>query len=144
MDQETTKTFHGSCLCGDVSYEIKRADLRAIDCHCSMCRKLHAADYVSYLMAWPNEVSWQGEENLTTYQSSHGGVREFCKNCGTMIRARGQAPDGREEIPAGTLDNDPEVKTVGHIFAPYKSRNYEITKPAPQFERGMGKVDWQK
>lgn len=142
MSPETNSTFTGGCICGAVRYTINRPSLKAIDCHCSMCRRLHASDYATYLMVWPNEVSWQGEDNLTTYTSSEGGVREFCKNCGTTIRARGQSPDGREEITAGSLDDDPKIETVGHIFVTDKGKNYEITKPAPQFERGMGKVDW--
>lgn len=126
-------TFTGSCMCGSVRYEIRRPSLDALDCHCTMCRKLHAADYATYLMAWPEEVTWNGEGNLTTYQSSANGVREFCKDCGTIMRARGQAGDGREEIPAGSLDNDPPIRLVGHIFTHEKSQNYEICKPGRRY-----------
>ena len=35
----------GSCLCGGVQYEIHGELRDVLNCHCSMCRKLHASAF---------------------------------------------------------------------------------------------------
>ena len=40
--------LHGSCLCGQVRYEI-RSEVKAVaHCHCRMCQKAHGAAFGSY------------------------------------------------------------------------------------------------
>jgi hypothetical protein len=39
--------LRGSCLCGGVRYEISGALSKALNCHCSMCRKAHGAAFRS-------------------------------------------------------------------------------------------------
>ena len=36
-------THHGSCLCGQITYQIHGELTDVLNCHCSMCRKLHAS-----------------------------------------------------------------------------------------------------
>jgi hypothetical protein len=38
-------TNRGSCLCKRVTYEIAGELTDVVNCHCSMCRKLHAAAF---------------------------------------------------------------------------------------------------
>jgi len=38
---EIEKVSTGSCLCGSVQYEVKGSLRNIINCHCSMCQKLH-------------------------------------------------------------------------------------------------------
>jgi hypothetical protein len=40
--------YKGSCLCGEIGFEVKRFLPEAAHCHYSMCRKSHGAAYVSY------------------------------------------------------------------------------------------------
>ncbi|MCS2609289.1 GFA family protein [Halomonas sp. wenzhen-202101] len=65
----------GSCLCGGVQYEITGPLTDIYHCHCSMCRKLHAA--VFRTCAKVQASDWQtvsGEGLPKSYESS---PREF-------------------------------------------------------------------
>ena len=46
-----TATFEGGCLCGAVRYRAIAAPIRAVICHCSMCRKHSGAPF------WPLSIS---------------------------------------------------------------------------------------
>ncbi len=37
----------GSCLCGQITYEVELLPNKVFNCHCSYCRKAHDADYVT-------------------------------------------------------------------------------------------------
>lgn len=37
----------GSCLCGEISYEIDSVDMPIVHCHCQTCRKAHAASFAA-------------------------------------------------------------------------------------------------
>jgi hypothetical protein len=84
-----TKTYHGSCGCGKVRFEV-RLDLAegTFKCNCTMCTKTRL---------WGAAVKpdafqlLSGEGELTKYS---GGVEHFfCKHCGVKPFGRGEAPD---------------------------------------------------
>ena len=37
----------GSCLCGAIVYEVDQLDMPILHCHCTTCRKAHAAAFTS-------------------------------------------------------------------------------------------------
>lgn len=47
----------GSCLCGGVQFEIHGALTDVLNCHCSMCRKLHASAFRT--RAKVNAFDWE-------------------------------------------------------------------------------------
>uniref|UniRef100_UPI002699C063 GFA family protein n=2 Tax=Bradyrhizobium oligotrophicum TaxID=44255 RepID=UPI002699C063 len=50
--------IHGSCLCGRVKYRINGALSRALNCHCSMCRKAQGAAFRSRASVKALEFEW--------------------------------------------------------------------------------------
>jgi len=79
---------NGSCLCGNVKYEI-RGDLGdIIHCHCTTCRKAHASAFSSVAPVDVDDFKvTSGSELLKFYESSPGKKRYFCSNCGSQIYA---------------------------------------------------------
>src|SRR5438270_14055109 len=76
--------LHGSCLCGGVKFEIDGPLHRASNCHCSMCRKQHVAAFRSRARLAKADFKWiEGEALVTFYESSPGGLRGFCRVCGS-------------------------------------------------------------
>ena len=60
----------GSCLCGTVSWRMEPPYLRMNHCHCSMCRKAHAAPFATYLAVPPEQFEMTaGEDKVTSYES---------------------------------------------------------------------------
>jgi hypothetical protein len=61
----------GSCLCGSVRYEINGKFGPALNCHCSMCRKMTGAAFRSRVAIPAGNFRWlAGEDLLTRYVSS--------------------------------------------------------------------------
>ena len=70
----------GSCLCGDIAYEIAGPFLEAHHCHCSMCRKEHGTPYATYGIAPASGMQWlRGREQIARFESSEGFYRAFCR-----------------------------------------------------------------
>ena len=142
--QEGLMGFNGGCLCEAVRYRIDRTHLNAMHCYCGMCRKAHGSAFSTHVVVRPEQLSWtRGEQELVAYQSSADGFREFCSSCGTHVLVHGQTGDGNLALPAGTLDGDPPLRIMGHMYTEALVNWFEIKDALPQYERwppGYGPV----
>jgi hypothetical protein len=121
----------GSCLCGDVAYEITRPFLGASHCHCGYCRKEHGTPYATYAMAPAEGLRWlRGEDAIARYESSPGFHRAFCRRCGSLVPGPGAA--GLVFVPLGNLDGDPGVRPSMHILTASKAPWWEIRDGLPE------------
>lgn len=106
----------GSCLCGAIRYEADSLDSPIAHCHCATCRKAHASAFATTARVMREHFRWvAGEERLSSFESSPGKFRHFCPTCGTQLIAQRPAqPHVILRVP--TLDDDPGVKAVMHIW----------------------------
>ena len=126
-------TRAGGCLCGAVKYELHGKSTSVSYCHCSMCRKVHGAAFGSFLHADGRGFRWlSGESDVENYHSSPGNVRAFCKFCGSNMPVL-EGEGTHVIVPAGTLDDDPQVRPMVHIHTASKAPWFEITDALPQF-----------
>lgn len=78
----------GSCLCGAVAYEADRLAGPIVHCHCTTCRKAHAAAFASTARVAREDFRWtRGAASLGAYESSPGKIRHFCTACGAHLMA---------------------------------------------------------
>jgi hypothetical protein len=109
-------TLKGSCLCGAVRYEVDRLDTPIGLCHCTTCRKAHAAPYAPTARVMRDQFRLiAGAEKLSAFESSPGRMRRFCSACGTHIVAE-RADQPHVVLRVATLDDDPTVRPVVHIW----------------------------
>ncbi|MAM87861.1 MAG: aldehyde-activating protein [unclassified Hahellaceae] len=123
----------GSCLCGGVQYEINGPLSDVLNCHCTMCRKLHAAAFRT--RARVRAVDWttlEGQALLKFYESSPGEHKAFCSKCGSSLYTRFDAQPEVYGFPLGTLDTDPGVKPQRHMYVGNKAPWFDITDDLPQ------------
>ncbi len=129
-------SFSGSCLCGAVRYEIQGKADRFYFCYCQRCRKATASEHASNIFVMnPDSVNWHCHEGaLTRYKIPEAARFEvcFCKQCGSnMPRV---APDNSYAlIPAGTLDDMPDVQPQARIFTHSKADWACITDELPEY-----------
>lgn len=124
----------GSCLCGGIEYEVNGEFGRAVNCHCSMCRKATGAAFRTRAAISPGAFRWlAGEELVSKYQSSPLETRTFCRVCGSTLPTfiAGDAPE--IGLPLGTLDGDPGVRASAHIHVGSKAPWFVITDDLLQF-----------
>ena len=74
----------GGCFCGQVRYDLDDGDYTVVNCHCTMCRRISAAPYVTWMIVPVGNVHLVTGEPARL-KSSDDGTREFCNSCGTPV-----------------------------------------------------------
>jgi hypothetical protein len=133
----------GSCLCGDVRFEVEGPLEPLSHCHCSMCRKAHGAAFASFAAAPSSGFRWlSGTERIGQFTSSPGNIRQFCTRCGSSLPS--DPTRWRQVfIPLGLLDGDPKLGPLPHIFVASKAPWYEIPDAMLRYDAyppGMGEA----
>ena len=77
----------GQCLCGAVRFEIDYPAFWAWHDHTRASRVAHGAAYVTYVGTWRKRFRIAaGEGDIARHQDrANGGVRSFCRRCGTPL-----------------------------------------------------------
>lgn len=132
--------IRGSCLCGEVRFEIDRASGPFELCHCNRCRKASGSAFVAGLTVRPQDFRFtRGAElirrfELPIVESPPAYCTCFCGRCGSPLPAV-SADGSRFEVPAGALDDDPGVRPDKRIFVDARSSWYEIADRLPRFTK---------
>lgn len=131
-------TTRGSCLCGEVRFEIRGKTTEIGMCHCSKCRKVSGVASNATLMVPRDGLGWiSGESNITRFALPDGWGPSRCGVCGSpvpMLHPGG----GAFWVPAGLLDSDPGVRVKAHIFVGSRAPWDEIAGDSPQLIEGFG------
>src|ERR1700745_1253862 len=97
---ERSNMLRGSCLCGEVKYEIEGPLRDVRNCHCSMCRKAHGAAFRTRATIRVADFRYlKGEHLITAYESSPGTYRTFCGRCGSRLNTTFVAPPDSYGLP---------------------------------------------
>ncbi len=124
----------GSCLCGDIAFEVHGEISRMVHCHCSMCRKLHGSAFATFGMVEGGTVRWRkGADMVVRYQSSEEGGRSFCSRCGSAVPSPSSGGPVAY-VPLGNLAKDPGDVEGLHFFAGSKAPWHTIVDDQEQFE----------
>jgi hypothetical protein len=127
----------GSCLCGEVRYEVDHFMGPTVNCHCCMCRKATGAAFRTRVAVASDAFRWLlGEGLVTRYESSPGETRTFCRVCGATLATFFRDHPEQIGLPLGTLDDDPGVRASAHVFVASKAPWFEITDALPQYAEG--------
>lgn len=125
----------GSCLCGAVSFTVRGAPARWLQCHCSRCRRARSAAHGSNTFFPLDRFSWEtGEDLVASFRppDAERFVTSFCRRCG------GGAPSVREGapvalVPAGLLDDGLAARPEAHIHVASKASWYALEDDLPRF-----------
>jgi hypothetical protein len=124
----------GSCLCGEVAYEV-RAPVRMYHCHCSRCRRARSAAHTTNMFSNIADFAFtRGEQLVTQYKVPEAlrfGVA-FCTRCGGKV-PRVARERATVVVPVGALDTDPGMRPQANIFVASKAPWFDITDALPQF-----------
>ncbi len=127
------KTLGGSCLCGDVRFEVQ-GPLRGIgQCCCSLCRKASGVSGSMVFLVPGERFRWlQGEEHVKTWKlrATYSSVR--CERCGSPAPA---SFDGKHYwVPPGLMDDDLETRVLLHHHVASKADWVELPDHVPHFD----------
>jgi hypothetical protein len=95
----------GSCLCGQVSYEISGEPMFVGHCACTSCQKTTGSGHSSVAAFADDAVKVHGE--VKSYQglgdSGQPTVLQFCANCGSRLFSRPTVMPGAVIVSLGTM-----------------------------------------
>ncbi len=126
--------YEGGCLCGAVRFAITGPIRNIVYCHCSQCRKAQGSAFAANgIVAAADFQITRGEKELTTFQSSPGKSKHFCRICGSPIMSTSTARPGDVRIRLGTVESDIAERPMAHIFATSKAAWEHIADDLPQY-----------
>jgi hypothetical protein len=113
----------GSCLCGAVGVVAKTMAKSVGVCHCGFCRKWTGGPFLA--VDCGSDVAFEGEENITTFDSSEWAERGFCQKCGSHLFYRLKETN-QYIMPAGLFDDDSIFVLDHQIFIEEKPSYYSF------------------
>lgn len=134
IDKESE--MKGSCLCGSVEYAIEAPFKGFQFCHCSRCRKFTGGMHSANIFVPIGQFSWlKGEDYIGKYNMPEAKylTTAFCQKCGSSLPW--EVKGGKTMvIPAGTLDEDPQIKPEQNIFWGSRATWCVETHDLPKYE----------
>jgi hypothetical protein len=129
----------GSCLCGNVTYEVRGAPLGMYFCHCGTCRKATGTAFATNIAISTEDFAiTSGRELVTGFESSPKKYRYFCSACGSPIYSQSEETKQMVSVRCGTLDEDPIARPSVHFYVASKAPWLDITDTLPQRPKGLG------
>lgn len=114
-----TKTYTGSCHCGQVSYRAKASLSPVISCNCSICTKTGA---LWHFIPADDFTLEDNSGDLVDYQFNKHVIHHlFCPRCGVESFASGKAPNGAETIALNVRCLD-DIDLAAVALTPFDGR----------------------
>ena len=122
----------GGCLCGAVRYRTTADPVRAVSCHCGICRKVSGAAFITFVHFPKDAFTWTAGAP-TRYRSSANGQRGFCPQCGSTLSMHEDVLDDRVQVSLGSLDRPEAVKPDDHVWTESQLPWLVISDDLPRF-----------
>jgi len=124
----------GSCLCGNIEYEVEEQPGKIFNCYCSICRRSHGAAFATQVFARGETLKiLKGEEYLKEYFSGRG-YRAFCSNCGSRLMNYAKDKSRYLSVARASITSDFDGKPVAHVLVGSKADWVEPAADIPAFE----------
>ncbi|PDT92230.1 aldehyde-activating protein [Bradyrhizobium sp. Y36] len=108
--------LRGSCLCGEVAFEIEGPFDRFLNCHCSRCRKATGSAHACEVIVKAGALRWlRGETSVRRFDlpNARSFATAFCGTCGSPPHL---TRSGREAIiHAGAFDQPLGAAPERHV-----------------------------
>ena len=110
----------GSCLCGEVKFEVSGEAHFSCVCHCPSCRKAAGAPLVGWVMYDRSSVTVD-ETKTAVFHSSEGVRRSFCPSCGTTLFFEADMIPGLIDITTESFDDPDAVRPSAQIWTRHET-----------------------
>ena len=106
----------GSCLCGEVRFEVVGEFDHFFLCHCGRCQKDTGSAHAANLFSSSARLNWlSGKPSIRTFLlPSTRHLKGFCSTCGSAVPTE-QMDGALLVVPAGSLDSPVVLRPDAHI-----------------------------
>ena len=129
----------GRCLCGAVRYRADADPVRAVSCHCGMCRRVSGAAFLTFVHFPREPFVWTMGEPLR-YRSSPEAEHGFCRECGATLTMHETVLEDRVQVCLGSLDRAGDVRPDDHVWTEDQLPWLLIEDDLPRFARNSPAV----
>ena len=129
----------GGCLCGAVRYRADADPVRAVSCHCGMCRRASGAAFLTFVHFPRESFVWTMGEPLR-YRSSPEAERGLCRECGATLTMHETVLEDRVQACLGSLDRAGDVRPDDHVWTEAQLPWLRIEDDLPRFARNSAAV----
>lgn len=126
----------GSCVYGEVRYQLAGHIGLFQHCHFSRRRKFTGSAYAANLLVGLDHFKWFSGESLVKRfvpKQTKRFATAFCNNCGSSLPWLTKT-EKVIVIPAGTLDQDPDIKPSQNLFCASGADWYVAVEDLPQHD----------
>lgn len=124
----------GKCFCGEIEFTFEPIDNVAMNCHCSICRRSHGADYATQLISRKDSLRLlSGGSRLSEYSSSEHGVRAFCSSCGSRLMNYAKSGSNYLSVALSAVVGEHEVAPSANIQVASKAPWVNLDEALPSF-----------
>lgn len=125
----------GSCLCGEVRFEVIGDFEQFFLCHCGRCRKDTGSAHAANLFSSSATLDWlSGEGKIKTFRlPSTRHERSFCSECGSAVPSV-QMGGALLVVPAGSLDSVIKTRPDAHICVASRAAWDRTLEGVPRIE----------
>ena len=129
----------GGCLCGAVRYRATADPIRAVNCHCGMCRRLSGAAFPTHVHFAVAAFTWTTGKP-TRYRTSPAAERGFCHRCGSTLSMHETVLDDRVQVTLGSLDRPENARPDDHVWTESQLGWLHMDDDLPRFPRSSSAV----
>jgi hypothetical protein len=127
--------IEGGCQCGALRFKVDGEITDLSHCHCSMCRRLHGAAFVTFAGVNSAALEWTtGNKALKTFASSDKNDRLFCETCGSQLGCISKPEPDMIYLAMGTVDGNPRHPPAYHQFVGSVAPWHEINDDLPKHD----------
>jgi hypothetical protein len=110
----------GSCLCGQVRFEVTEAPVSASYCHCTRCQKRTGTAASPQARIVPGSLRiTSGEDLVRAYEPPDGFPKAFCSGCGSALWSVNPHTNEIASVRMSAFDDDPGVRPSYRQFVAY-------------------------
>jgi hypothetical protein len=125
----------GRCFCGFIQYRADGAPFNQTNCHCSICRRLSGAPFVTWFTVPSASFQFLSGQPSSVHSSDHG-TRTFCPRCGTPLTFRSSHAPDEIDITVGSLNDPDALPPRDHTWTSAKVSWVRLDERLPVFAQG--------
>ncbi|EED36610.1 glutathione-dependent formaldehyde-activating, GFA [Luminiphilus syltensis NOR5-1B] len=127
----------GSCLCGEVSYQLDETQAKsALHCHCRDCQKVTGSGKATVVFLPDDAISIEGSYSRYFKIGTDGSHvhRGFCPSCGSQLFTFVEEMPGAVFVKAGTMDDASWVNVEASCWSGSANPWSPLDTKIPHFE----------
>ena len=110
------RSIEGGCFCGAVRFSTDLPTRWCAHCHCTMCRRVHGAGYVTWVGVNKKQFHFISDDQLRWYESSPGARRGSCKICSSNMLFESTRWSDETHVVLACLDEDIDRGPQAHAY----------------------------